>query len=510
MRTYRFDIKENEYWYGPIVHDGVKYPFNKDSNYELDLDPNSTPNQANPILLSNKGRYIWCNSGFKLRVKDNKIEISTNKSEPKMYIGGKTLKDAYIHASEQFFKSNGVVPPKEFFVKPQYNTWIELIYNQTQKGVLKYVEGIVKNDMPIGIIMIDDGWSDYYGKWDFNVGKFPNPKEMVDKLHSLGFKVMLWTCPFITPDTLEFRQLKDKGLLVRNSNREISIKKWWNGYSAVLDITNPEAVNWYHKQNENLMNKYGIDGFKFDAGDAHFYSDDDLTYEKVDANKHSQLWAELGTKYEYNEYRAAFKGAGLNLVQRLADKNHSWNENGVASLIPNQLTQGILGYAYTCPDMIGGGEYANFLENSQNLDEELFVRYAQCAALMPMMQFSAAPWRVLKDENFKYCKSSAWVHVEYSDYIDELAKYSGDTSEPIVRFMEYEFPNEGLEEVTTQFMLGDKYLVAPVIEKGAEYKTVYIPSGEWITKDKNIIIKGPKKIDVKVSLDTLLIYKKIN
>ena len=57
--------------------------------------------------------------------------------------------------------------------------------------------------------------------------------------------------------------------------------------------------------------------------------------------------------------------------------------------------------SYTCPDMIGGGEYLNFLENSSNLDEELFVRYAQCAALMPMMQFSAAPWRVLSKENFE-------------------------------------------------------------------------------------------------------------
>ena len=36
----------------------------------------------------------------------------------------------------------------------------------------------------------------------------------------------------------------------------------------------------------------------------------------------------------------------------------------------------MLGYAFSCPDMIGGGEYANFTANSDKLDDELFVRYA--------------------------------------------------------------------------------------------------------------------------------------
>ncbi|MGL5348141.1 MAG: glycoside hydrolase family 31 protein [Peptostreptococcaceae bacterium] len=512
MKDYKkfiFEIKQDEYWYGPIVNDGVKYPIGKGDSYSINLDQHYSPNQVNPLLISTKGRYIWCDSGFKLSVSNDRIEILSYKKEPKLYECGTTLKEAYLDACNKFFKPNGIVPPKAFFTKPQYNTWIELIYNQTQEGILNYARDIVKNNMPIGIIMIDDGWSDYYGKWDFNVGKFKNPKAMVDELHELGFKVMLWTCPFITPDTLEYRMLKDKKLLVMDKDGEPSIKRWWNGCSAVLDITNPEAIDWYNKQNQNIMDSYGVDGFKFDAGDAQFYSEEDVTYRKVDPNEHSELWAKLGCEYEYNEYRAAFKTAGLNLVQRLADKSHSWENNGVASLIPNQLTQGILGYAYTCPDMIGGGEYMSFLENSDKLDEELFVRYAQCAALMPMMQFSAAPWRVLGKDNFENCKKAANLHIEYADYIYELAKNTSLTGEPIVRFMEYEFPNQGLEKVTEQFMLGDKYLIAPVTKKGEEYKEVHIPKGIWRDIDKNEIT-GPKKIQVKTSLDKLDIYIKID
>ncbi len=58
------------------------------------------------------------------------------------------------------------------------------------------------------------------------------------------------------------------------------------------------------------------------------------------------------------------------------------------------MSQSVMGYSYTCPDMIGGGEFGSFL-NSKTIDEELVVRSAQVHALMPMMQFSVAPWRVL-------------------------------------------------------------------------------------------------------------------
>ena len=39
----------------------------------------------------------------------------------------------------------------------------------------------------------------------------PDPNGMMDHLHALGFKVMLWTCPFISPDSVEFKQLRGPG-----------------------------------------------------------------------------------------------------------------------------------------------------------------------------------------------------------------------------------------------------------------------------------------------------------
>eukprot|EP00951_Prasinocladus_malaysianus_P025381 scaffold222419_cov31-Prasinocladus_malaysianus.AAC.2 len=76
---------------------------------------------------------------------------------------------------------------------------------------------------------------------------------------------------------------------------------------------------------------------------------------------------------------------GTHLAQRLCDKNHAWDESGLASLIPNGLAQGLAGYAFGCPDMIGGGQYSDFYELGTlrprlDIDQELFVRYAQAAA----------------------------------------------------------------------------------------------------------------------------------
>ena len=469
-----------EHWYGACVTDGTVMPLTAASQYHRNLDPNPTSNQAASLLLSDKGRYLYCPQGVQLDVENGAIRMESTQGDIDYGRGYTTLRGAYQAASRCHFPATGQTPPVLFFASPQYNTWIELLYNQNQEGILRYAQGILDQGLPAGILMVDDGWNPYYGCWEFSRRAFPDPKEMVDTLHDMGFRVMLWTCPFISPDSREYRLLAQKGYLVRDREGEPAVRTWWNGHSAILDMTNPGAQAWYHQQNRALMDRYGIDGFKFDAGDGGFYRNDDRTYVSTDANGQTQAWMDIGTHYPYNEFRAGFGRGGLPLVHRLADKNHSWGENGVASLIPHALCQGILGYAFVCPDMIGGGEYQSFTAHAKHLDAELFVRYAQCAALMPMMQFSAAPWRVLPDAYARLCVEAAQLHEKMAGRIYALAQDAAQTGEPIVRYMEYQFPGEGLAEVTDQFMLGPDILVAPVLEKGARSRRVHLPKGRWL------------------------------
>ncbi|GJM73710.1 hypothetical protein HMSSN036_59260 [Paenibacillus macerans] len=94
-----------------------------------------------------------------------------------------------------------------------------------------------------------------------------------------------------------------------------------------------------------------------------------------------------------------WKLGGQGLIQRQRDKKHTWDDDGLGGLIPNAIAQGLLGYAFNCPDMIGGGMDGDINSPDFRFDSKLFVRYTQCAALFPVMQFSMAPWRVLRATN---------------------------------------------------------------------------------------------------------------
>ncbi|GAA4313276.1 glycoside hydrolase family 31 protein [Mucilaginibacter gynuensis] len=503
-------IKNGEKWFGGAVNDAHLMPFA--DGYSLNMYGDTRGNQAAPLLVSTKGRFIWSEEPFKFTFQKNSLVISDVKGALVIDSAGKNLREAFKNAAKRFFPSKNKLPDTFLFSKPQYNTWIELVYNQNQKDILNYAHAIIDNGFPPGVIMIDDNWADYYGRFDFRADRFSNATAMVDTLHSLGFKVMLWVSPFVSPDTEVFRELLDKKLLLFDNGGDTTktwakadkpaIISWWNGYSSVMDFTNPEAITWFRGRLDHMVNTYHLDGFKFDAGDADFYPATALSYKKATPNEHSRLWAELGLFYPLNEYRAMWKMGGQPLVQRLRDKKHNWED--LQKLIPHLTTAGLLGYQFTCPDMIGGGEYGSFI-GKDKLDEQLVVRSAQCSALMPMMQFSVAPWRVLSKPSLAAVKKAVEIRAKYTPYIMQLVKASAASGEPIARSMEYEFPNQGFANAQGQFMLGSKYLVAPMVATG-NTKTVFLPKGTW-QNDLGKKVKGPAKIEIEVAADRLPVFE---
>ena len=197
---------------------------------------------------------------------------------------------------------------------------------------------------------------------------------------------------------------------------------------------------------------------------------------------------------------------GQPLAQRLRDKAHNWPD--LRKLVPGILNQGIMGYAFTCPDLIGGGEYLSFL-NAKTLDPELIVRAAQIHALMPMMQFSVAPWRVLSPANQAIVLQAAKLHESFGAEIMALAKDAARTGEPIVRSLEYEYPGRDYASVSDEFLLGSAILVAPVMEKGATERTVLFPPGTWKGED-GTVVKGPAKEVVQAPLARLPWYRRMS
>jgi len=502
------EYETDEYWWGGVVGLGAEMPYMRPLA-EFDLSLQNHNNQVCPLFLSNKGRYIWSDSPFKFEVKDKKILIRSEYEQISVQESGNTLRDAYLEASRKYFPPSGVLPDPLFFTHPQYNTWIELMYNQNQEDILNYARDILDNGFPPGVLMIDDNWQKHYGNFEFKPDKFPDPKGMVKQLHAMGFKVMLWICPFVSADSPEYRVYEDKGYLVKEKNSKFpAIIKWWNGQSACFDMTNPDAKAFYIAMLKNVQQEYGIDGFKLDAGDNNFYDPRYIDSYKKNAKSvdHTLAWAEIGLEFPFNEYRAGWQMGGQALVQRLGDKDYSWN--AVEILIPEMLAAGLFGYAYACPDMIGGGQYGAFLGiQSDKFDQALITRSAQVHALMPMMQFSVAPWRILSEENLEIVRSAALLHEKMGSYILDYAKESSRTGEPIVRHMEYSFPNEGFETCKDQFMLGDKYLVAPVVTPDNR-RSVKLPKGKW-KDDMGKAYKGGKTYEFEIPLDRLLYFEKM-
>lgn len=496
----------NEHWWGCSVGNGALMPFT-DNVPRFDLATEDANNQLVPLLLSDCGRYIWSDKPFAFSVTDGIITIEAEQTVEVMQTGN-TLRDAYLQAAKTYFPPSGTIPEEIFFTKPQYNTWIELMYDQTQEDILRYAHSIINNGFPAGVLMIDDNWQRYYGNFDFKAECFPNPKAMVDELHQLGFRVMLWICPFVSPDSPEYRWLEQKGWLLRNQYGNPAILPWWNGQSACYDLTNPEAAAYFCNILKNMQTQYGIDGFKFDAGDNHCYNQPGLNAWQADATTvdHTLSWANIGLQFPYNEYRACWKMGGQPLVQRLGDKDYSWE--AVQSLIPCMTLAGLLGYAYTCPDMIGGGQFTSFLNiNADEFNQSLIVRSTQVHALMPMMQFSVAPWRILNAENLNTVRNMANLHVQMGEYILSLAHEAACTGEPIVRHMEYVFPHQGFAACNDQFMLGNRILVAPVTNEAAT-RTVLLPKGTW-RDEQGKRYKGGHTITIDVPLSRLPYFERI-
>lgn len=83
------------------------------------------------------------------------------------------------------------------------------------------------------------------------------------------------------------------------------------------------------------------------------------------------------------------------------------------------------------------------------------------------------------------------------------------TGEPIVRYMEYVFPNQGFAHVIDQFMLGDDILVAPVVTKGTRTREVILPEGRWREAATGTVFDGGKTVAAEAPLDVVPVFCKM-
>lgn len=504
-----------ERWWGGAAGFGTSMPYRDETSLLLELGKENYDNAAAPFLVSDRGRLVFCTKPPRFDIGGGKIEVLCPGGDIIIDETAETLGAAYRKVMERF-SPNGETPDELFFTAPQYNTWIELTYNQNEKDILDYAHSMLDNGLPPGVLMIDDTWQEGYGTWDFSPRRFSDPKGLCRQLHELGFKVMLWMCPFVSMDSPSYREIvgglnyKGPGGFVANGrngkwSNDPATVSWWNGKSALLDLTHPNAIRWFNDQLERLRRDYGVDGFKFDGGDVCYYARGTVAKEETATPvEQAAAYGRFALSSKTSEYRNSYGNCCRPVAVRLLDKRHDWESLG--KLIPDMLATGMTGHPFVCPDMIGGGDYVAFLPGC-SFDAELFIRSAQVHALSPMMQFSASPWRLLDAAGQEAIRRAVKTRQRFASEIVSLARQSGKTGEPMMRCLEYVFPGQGYADILDEFMMGDRLLVAPQLKKGATERPLKIPPGVWIS-DRGERIVGPCEIVVKTPLDRLPYFVK--
>lgn len=529
--TSEIPLLPGERWWGGGGADGQNQPYGAADSKRIDLRYHGST--SSPLLVSTAGRYVWSEQPFAYQFKGGRLVLESDAGRIEPVQAGSTLKEAYLDAARRHFRFNGVIPPAVFFAKPQWNNWIEIfLHGMDQKAADDYTADLAKSGFPCGIYMMDGGWLSHQGSYEFHAPDFPDPKGLFDRVNAQGWIPLIWTAHFVSPDSREYKRLryhpKSGGLdylALRKApgSHDAAAVRWWSGISAIYDLTRPEANAFFVDTLKAFAAQYGIRGYKFDAGDPHFFREDcrfhDPAAQPVD---YTRLYAELAAReFPYHEIRVSWKCGGLPLVTRLGDRAHAWGRSvthgkgpdaaldhcAQDTVSPQIVTAGLLGCPYSLADMVGGGLEFSFV--GRELDPKLFVRSAALQALMPMMQFSLLPGRHLSPENVAHCRRFAELHEEFAPYILDQARRTSRSGEPIVRAMEYEFPHQGFTRPMQQFMLGPKWLVAPVVTPD-DAVAVELPAGRW-RDDLGAEHVGPKTLRLEqVPLDRLPRFERLD
>lgn len=254
-----------------------------------------------------------------------------------------------------------------------------------------------------------------------NQTTFPDLKNLTTDLKAKGFVVGMWIHPFINKDCEpHYTFAKDNGYLVKSHTGSLDTS-WWNSdanQASHVDLTNPKARSWYRSRLEEIQDNYGIDVFKFDAGETSWFPEDPILTgdQSLSPSLMTRAFVELAHDFgNLLEVRTGWGTQYMNLFVRMLDFDSRWTvENGLKSFIPTLLQFNLNGYVFVLPDMIGGNRYGD-----DKMTKELFIRWLQASCLMPSLQFSVAPWDFEDDNIVEIARKFTKLHEDHADKIIE-------------------------------------------------------------------------------------------
>lgn len=392
-----------------------------------------------------------------------------------------------------------------------------------------------KRQIPCDIIYQDIGWVQGLQDFDWKKGNYTNPKQMLQDLNQMGYKMIISQDPVISQaNRRQWREadsLKYFALDVRNG-KSYDMPWPWGGNCGVVDFTKPAVADWWGQYQQKPLDD-GIRGFWTDMGEPAWSNEDatDRLNMKHHLGMHDEIHNVFGLNWDrvvteqfnkrnpnkriFQMTRSAYAG-----LQRYTFgwSGDSGNGNDVlegwsqfANQIPVGLSAGMGLIPFWACDISG---YCGDIKD-HNAMAELYVRWMQFGVFNPLSRAhheggnAAEPW-MFGQEAEQLSREAIQLKYRLFPYIYTYAREAHDTGMPLMRALLLEYPNDKETfKLNGEFLFGKELLVAPVVEKGAVTKEVYLPEGEWINyHDGKTVYTGSKWITVEAPLNVIPLFVK--
>ena len=532
----------NGYWYGPINTTLTQWPLSKDKfsfkvNKARHYDSGTFSTAVEYYWISSNGHAIIVDSNYPLEInwnweRPNSFCIKGKKDGDFYYekasalnqlhytvCNGKNIVETHKFIRNKFYPAVSSLPDKSFIEYPHWSTvWDSDDFVLNQTVVKNVAKEIIENNLNCSSIEIDGKWEEKFGDLAFNEKTFDNLTDLVSRVRKSGCDLALNIYPFFNFQSNYFKEGLNKHYFVKDVGDAVpALLRWQYGVGAMLDVSNPEARDWYTSKIRKLSSKLDIETFR-------------LAYGTLAWVPHKPVFNQPDTSP--NQVKQMFSsmvsGLGNVIIQSTSQSQHVSKLLGIPShvvvsekrkcirnIIPDVLNLGLMGYPFVMSD--GFSLELKFKDDEFKPNRDLFIRWMQLSACMPSMRYTIKPWtydqevveaaRNLTDFHSKHVVSSIF---KVKDNI-----LAGD---PIIKPLWWDNSDDPVTfTINDQFIMADRYLVAPVLcemddtQRHLATRNIYIPNGVWKDVGSAKIILGPRWIeDYKVAQFEIPYFEKLD
>ncbi|MBV1709757.1 MAG: alpha-glucosidase [Erysipelothrix sp.] len=352
-----------------------------------------------------------------------------------------------------------------------------------------------------------------FWNWQVDNELYHDAKEKIALLQSKGICFLGYINTFLKEDTVLFREAKGMNYLVKTKEDVPYLIKSTTFQAGIVDLTNPQAFDWYKKVIQREMIDLGLGGWMADFGE--YLPTDAVIFDPKGAHKMHNVWPDLWARCNYEAISERkkeneifiFNRAGFTHTHKfthsmwVGDQHVDFSkEYGLPSVIVAMLSLSMSGKGVSHSD-IGG--YTTIFHMKRS--EELLMRWAEMNVFSPVFRThegNRPESNVQVDANSKvlnhFCRmSSLFAQLEpYHQYV--LDEYH-EKGLPLVRPMFLISDEKEAYQQKYQYMYGDSILVAPVIEEKSTVIDVWLPKGIWTHMfTKEVLRGGWHRIDAPI------------